>query len=128
MTYIINPIWFYLIGVASNVGITLMIISSILLVSAGILFVAALADSYGDLDDLADALKYCKFKTFIIVGAILLVLSLAIPDKETSYTMLAASAFTQENIEYAVDTGKDIVDYVLEITEESMNLTKEGEE
>lgn len=128
MTYIIHPIWFYLIGVASNVGITLMIISSILLIVAAIMFINALMESCGDLEDFSDMLKFCRFKTFLILGTVFLILSLAIPDKETSYTMLAASALTQENIEYAVDTGKDIVDYVLEITEESMNLTEEGEE
>lgn len=123
MTYIIHPIWFYLIGVAGSLQCTFFVTGIIGLIIAFLMLLVAGLETGGDLEDMQDFLKKFKLKFFLIIGIIFTIVGNFIPSQQTCYTMLVASAFTYENVDYAVETGKDIVDYILETTEEVMDLS-----
>ena len=125
MTYIINPIWFYLIGVASNLSCTFIVISGIIFIAAFVLLLISAMEYGGNIQEIMKVMKNFKVKGFIIIAVISLILGNIIPSRETCYQMLVASAFTYENVNYAIETGKDIVDYILETAEEVMDLTAE---
>jgi hypothetical protein len=80
-------------------------------------------ESGGDIEDIMAVVKKFKIKGFIVIAIISLVLGNLLPSRETCYQMLTASAFTYENVDYAIETGKDIVDYILETAEDVMDLT-----
>lgn len=128
MTYIINPIWFYLIGVAANLSCTFIVISGIIFIAAFIILLISAMEYGSDIQNIMEVMKKFKIKSFIIIAIISLILGNMLPSRETCYQMLAASAFTYENVNYAIETGKDIVDYILETAEEVMDLTAEGVE
>ena len=68
-----------------------------------------------------------KFKKLFITGAIISILfcltGTLIPSKETCYSMAIASVATTENLDYAAEAGKNIVDY---ITEKAIELIEAG--
>lgn len=128
MTYIINPIWFYLIGVAANLSCTFIVISAIIFIAVFVILLVSAMEYGGDIEDIMEVMKKFKVKGFIIIAIISLILGNVLPSRETCYQMLAASAFTYENVDYAIETGKDIVDYILETAEEVMDLTAEEAE
>ena len=105
---IINPWLFYLIGVAENVGIFTTFIGVLLIIISIVIAIITYVEN-----DLKH--KNIKFLTkTTIIGFIFILISMLIPPKDVSYQMLAASLVTKENIEYATETGKDIVDYIIE--------------
>ena len=115
--YIINPWWFYLIGVANAIqgfffAFGILGIASIIVV--GIVMVT---------DDTIN-----NFKKFFITSAIISIvfclIGTLIPSKETCYSMAIASVATTENLEYAAEAGKNIIDY---ITEKAIELIEAGE-
>lgn len=97
---IINPIWFYLIGMAGTLQVVMTFIV-IFIVASGIMIVLDKGFS-------KESKKLC------VIGSILAVLLCLIPSEETCYQMMAASLITKDNIEYVTETGKDIVDYIIE--------------
>ena len=123
MTYIINPIWFYLIGVASNLSCTFIVISTVIFIIAFVVLLITAMECGGDIEDIMAVVKKFKIKGFIVIAIISLVLGNILPSRETCYQMLTASAFTYENVDYAIETGKDIVDYILETAEDVMDLS-----
>ena len=115
--YMINPLWFYLIGIVENLqgffiaigalGVSIsIIVSVVLLVEGGIL-----------------AIKK-QLLTFFITSLIFCFIGSLIPNKETCYSMAIASVATTENLEYAAEAGKNIIDY---ITEKAIELIEAGE-
>ena len=103
---IINPWLFYLIGIAENVGDFLFTIGLIAIIGGVISSIISFCE---------DKIEHLKtFTKILILGIIFTFISMLIPSKETSYRMLAASLTTKENIEYVTETGKDIVDYIVE--------------
>ena len=60
-----------------------------------------------------------------VVSLILIIVTCLIPSEKTCYQMLTASLCTKENIEYLKETGKDLVDYIIETADA---LTNEEEE
>jgi hypothetical protein len=53
----------------------------------------------------------------IFIGAL-------IPNEKTCYSMAIASVATTENLDYAAEAGKNVIDY---ITEKAIELIKAGE-
>ena len=109
---IINPWLFYLIGVADSLSTFFIALGVTLLLSCIVFIIVVLAScSYSD-----EYEEKCLKKSVkgAITGAIFLFIAILIPPKDVSYQMLAASLVTKENIEYATETGKDIVDYIIE--------------
>lgn len=98
MTPIINPMLFYFIGVGTHIQ-TILIITAALF---GLLFAGwALAE-----------MKI--YKKFLIPCIICAVAAALIPSKETCYTMMAATIITPDNLTTVTDSGKDLVDYVVD--------------
>lgn len=112
---IINPWWFYLISVVSNLGILFVIILAILLVVGFVITVEAKTS------------KDLPYKIYFaaIFTTILLVL---VPEEETCYQMMAASLLTEDNIKYVTESGKDFVDYIVESVDIILEEESEDEE
>lgn len=113
--YIINPWWFYLIGVGESIQAFFMIIGVI-----GIVFIGILTLIY--IIEVDEVPKFCKL-TMIFCSVMVLIGSL-IPNKQTCYSMAIASIATIENLEYAAEAGKNVIDY---ITEKAIELIEAGE-
>ena len=109
--YIINPWLFYLIGIADSLTTFFMFLGVTLLLGC-VIFVIILAPA----SSVNEYEKKCLKNSVkgAIVGAIFLFISILIPPKDVSYQMLAASLVTKDNIEYATEAGKDIIDYIIE--------------
>ena len=110
MTYFIHPAWFYLINLVSNLkglGIILIIISAI------ILFLFLFSYIEGSESEQEKIKKKFK-KRFLLPLTIGIIVMFFIPDKETCIEMTVASIVTKENVNYTVETVKDITDYVVE--------------
>lgn len=113
MNPIINPLWFYLMGVGTSaiyffgtVGGLLIILGIIALVSGGM--------EYTDYNK-EKGLKILKWaKKYTIIGILICLLAIFIPTKETCYQMIAATVATPNNIEIVGETATDIVDYIIE--------------
>ncbi len=116
MHYIINPWLFYLFDLVDKFQ-TLLIV---FLVFAGAF--TAFTIGFGVLDEEFNHPLFIMGKKLIIpliISAFLLVL---LPSKDTLMEMTVASYVTQENIDKAAATSKDIVDY---ITEKVVEMKKE---
>lgn len=107
MEPIINPLFFYLIHLADNLRAT-----------AGILIFTGLAIIFATtLWGMMDGFTKCThtlIKTFIIVVCVSIVTVIFIPSQETCYQMFVASLATPDNLNWVVDTGKSIADYIVE--------------
>ena len=114
--YIINPWWFYLIGVAEGVQAFFLTIGTIGIIITGII---ALVFSI-EADD--GVPKFCK--PIAILCAFMIFIGSLIPNEKTCYSMAIASVATTENLEYAAEAGKNVIDY---ITEKAIELIEAGE-
>ena len=101
MEPIISPWWFYLIGITGYVGWALKI---------GALFLGFIAAIVGLDCNEESTKKICL--VMAISAVIMLFVSVFIPDKQTAYTMLAASVITPDNIQ-AVQGN--IVDFITNV-------------
>lgn len=97
---IINPIWFYLVGMAATLKMVIAIIIALVIVIAIV--------------DTLDKGFTKEVKRLYIIGSILTILFCFIPSEKTCYQMMVASLVTKDNIEYVTESGKDIVDYIIE--------------
>ena len=102
MEPIINPLFFYLIHLADNLRTT-----------AGILIFTGLAIIICMMDGFTKC-THTLIKTFIIVVCVSIVIVIFIPSQETCYQMFVASLATPDNLNWVVDTGKSIADYIVE--------------
>ena len=115
--YLINPWWFYLIGIAGAIQSFFLAIGIIGLSAMVVLGIITAFDE-GEF--------YFKkwFITGFIISFIFCLIGSLIPNQKTCYAMAIASVATTENLDYAVETGKNIVDY---ITEKAIELIEAGE-
>lgn len=108
MEPIINPLFFYLIHLADNLRTT----AGILLIFAGLAIIFA-TTLWGMMDGFTKC-TYTLIKVFIIVVCISIVIAIFVPSQETCYQMFVASLATPDNLNWVVDTGKSIADYIVE--------------
>lgn len=114
MEPIINPLFFYLIHLADN----LRTIAGILLIFVGIAIIFA-TPLWGTMDARC---THTLIKTFIIIVCISIAIAIFIPSQETCYQMFVASLTTPDNLNWAVDTGKSIADYIVESAAEIVGV------
>ncbi len=113
MTYYINPIWFYLIGVCEKVFALSSFIACIFGAGTIIISIGIISNKIDGDDKMVNLLtKYVK--PFTIIAVVFMILACAIPSKETCEEMMIASVVTHENVEQAKDDVKSIVDYVFD--------------
>lgn len=119
MTYYINPIWFYLMNVCDSLGTLLGVIGGILVLCSVVLIImGAFAWACSNEEDEENEEDFNSLKKHIklslITAVVFLLLSCAIPSKETCEEMMIASVVTHENVQQAKDDVKSIVDYVFD--------------
>lgn len=125
MKPIINPLWFYLIGISESLtsaGLVFGVLGIIATIIMIICFVIE-QDMRNSNEKLVVFYKKNSKRCFII-GLIGIFIATFIPSEKTCYQMMAASIVTPDNIETVVDTTKDGVEWLIDtITEASEKLS-----
>lgn len=103
--YIIDPVWFYWVNVATGIKIVAIVSAYVSLIACIPLAITV----YGEEDD-----DYLKLLRVTMVVAVLSILgAIFVPTKETLIEMQIAKYATWENAEWTVDAVKDAVDYIV---------------
>lgn len=120
---IINPWIFYVINVLVSLEDFLFIMAFVAILAIATSYLLAMSEKQ-EIEDAKDRGKekdtemYNKFiswfKKSVIAFVICSAIVIAIPAKETMYTMLVSSYVTTDNIETATEVIKDSVDYIFE--------------
>lgn len=119
MTYIINPIIFYVMDMVAEIKGLLIVIGAvtgfIALTFAVYSFLAdeKLYSSETEYDETKKRLKKLT-KRFLTICIIFMSIQAILPSEETSAKMIVSSVVTEENIDTATTTLKDTIDYVIE--------------
>lgn len=122
MNYIINPSWFYWLGVVESMR-HFMIAAFIISIAAIILAIIIvpvdmrMIHEFPDMSD--DERKTVQFFTKALkIAIVVLIISglilMFVPSKETLIEMMIAKQATYENATWTVDTLKSAVDYVIQ--------------
>ena len=122
MNYIINPSWFYWLGVVESMRYFMIaaFIISIAAIIVAIIIVPVDMRMIRDFPDMSDdERKSVQFFTKVLKAAIwALVISglilLCVPSKETIIGMMIAKQATYENATWTLDALKSAVDYVIQ--------------
>ena len=122
MNYIINPSWFYWLGVVESMRYFMIaaFIISIAAIIVAIVIVPVDMRMIRDFPDMSnDERKSVQFFTKVLKAAIwALVISglilLFVPSKETIIGMMIAKQATYENATWTLDALKSAVDYVIQ--------------
>ena len=107
---IINPIWFYLIDLSDKLYNLFIVLACVSAAVVSIILSVEMKQYYG------------LSKKLIIVCIVMIILSVLLPDKETGYQMLVASQVTTDNVNNAIETIKNCVDYIVEAMNKWLNL------
>lgn len=122
MNYIINPSWFYWLGVVNSMrGFMLAaFIVAIIIVGAALILIPWYTDMIREFPTMcADERKAVRFFTkalkvgigVCVIAGLFLVF---VPSKETLIEMMIAKQATYENTTWTVDALKSAVDYVVQ--------------
>ena len=122
MNYIINPSWFYWLGVVESMRhfmVAVFIVSIVVVVASAIIIPMniSMIHEFPDFSD--DERKTVQFftkalKIAIGVLAISGLVLVFVPSKETLIEMMIAKQATYENATWTLDTLKSAVDYVIQ--------------
>lgn len=116
---IINPLWFYLINVSSNLQIVCGVIACLALV---VILISILM--YPILEDMCAEFKGLRTK-LVIIGIVCAFIGILTPSKETCYQMMVASLVTKENIKISAEAGKEAVDYIVDSIDKLLDEQEE---
>ena len=111
---IINPWLFYLINIAGSAKIIIGTLGGFLAFLSLIIFIVFSIENTKN--EKQENLYKFSIKGFII-GLIMTIFIVFIPSEKACYQMLTASLVTKDNIEYVTETGKDLIDYIIESAE-----------
>lgn len=122
MNYIINPSWFYWLGVVESMrGFMLAaFIVSIVVIGAALIIIPVDVKMIQDYPNMCDfEKKTVRFftKALKVAIGVLVITGLAlvfVPSKETLIEMMIAKQATYENATWTVDALKSAVDYVVQ--------------
>lgn len=122
MNYIINPSWFYWLGVVESMRhfMVAALIISIALIVVSLIIIPVNINMIREFPDMSDdERKTAQFFTKALKIAIgVLVISglilMFVPSKETLIEMMIAKQATYENATWTIDTLKSAVDYVIQ--------------
>lgn len=122
MNYIINPSWFYWLGVVNSMRgfILVAFIVAVTIIGVALIVIPVnvkLIQDYPSISD--DERKAVRFFTkalkvsigVCVVGGLFLIF---VPSKETLIEMMVAKQATYENATWTVDALKSAVDYVVQ--------------
>lgn len=127
MKPIINPIWFYLLGIAENVGTVFLVFGILFAIAGAIIYFIHIVAAF-DNEEIPKGVG--KFKSFLWFGAVMLLIYGIIPTQKTGYAIMAATVVTPNNIEAVGETTTDIIDYIVESVDKLIedNTVDEGEQ
>ena len=122
MNYIINPSWFYWLGVVNSMRCFMLAAFIVAIIVIGVALIVIpvnvkLIQDYPSVSD--DERKTVRFFTkalkvaigVCVVGGLFLIF---VPSKETLIEMMVAKQATYENATWTVDALKNAVDYVIQ--------------
>ena len=122
MNYIINPSWFYWLGVVESMRhfmVAAFIVSIVVVVASAIIIPVGMhmIREFPDMSD--DERKIVQFftKALKIASGVLAISGLVlvfVPSKETLIEMMIAKQATYENATWTLDALKSAVDYVIQ--------------
>lgn len=118
MTYYINPIWFYLINLASGTKVFLLVVGCLTMTLAIFTAIIYYIDAGFDITDMNDDEKMwmkkwiMRFTKIFIAGIITLFIGVLVPSKETCVEMMIASQVTHENVSATKEEIYEIIDYM----------------
>lgn len=122
MNYIINPSWFYWLGVVESMRYFMVaaFIISIAAIIVAIIIVPGdmrMIREFPDMSD--DERKSVQFFTKVLKAAIWVLVTsglilMFVPSKETLIEMMIAKQATYENATWTLDTLKSAVDYIIQ--------------
>lgn len=125
MDYIINPWWFYLIGVVNSLGFVVKIICVLLGLPWICSFAVYVLNAFDpDEETSPDGKEAFKMTTIIFIP--ILLLAIFVPSKDTMNKMLIADTLTKQNIEAGADFTQDQIAKVIDkITEAAKEAKKD---
>ena len=113
MTYYINPIWFYLVGVSTGLKIFLYLAGGFLTIVFGIVLASCIFEDWDITNMDEDEIKSSKIlRKLIMTGIILIFIGILVPSKGTCIEMMIASQVTHENVTATKEEIYEIIDYV----------------
>ena len=134
---IVNPVLIYLAGIVEDLDMWLFMLSLLALSIALVCFVYYMFkfETYkcfggGTDTDIVvtnendkEKRKACnkEAKRSLTIGIILIILCTLVPNKETIYTIAVFDTLTVENIQSAGETGKEMIDYVVDQIDRIVN-------
>lgn len=113
MKPIINPLWFYLIGISENVACTFWIVGGLLITIGVIIGVVLMCEGWDMKEDSVKKLLKV-FKKTVIIGGLLVTIGNLTPSKDTCYKMMTAALVTPNNITAVGEAATDVVDYIVD--------------
>ena len=118
MTFIIHPLFFYLLQIVSTIKIIIIVIIVLLalaLIFFLILFSDLISDPYRNKEQEKMLLQVkTHIKTLLIPTIICLLIVTFCPDKSTIIQMTIATNATYENLENIKGTTTELVDYIID--------------
>lgn len=127
MAPIINPLWFYLIGISENVACTFWIVGGLLLTASIILGTVLLYEGWGMAEDSVKKMLHI-FKKTVVIGGLLITLGNLIPSTDTCYKMMTAALVTPNNITAVGEAATDVVDYIIDSVDQLLEQDEAIEE
>lgn len=98
MTYVINPLWFYIADLVDSLVVATFVISICVLIVIIMISVDLAEELHNYTSDQIQSMMKCR-RILAVVGIVLMLFTVALPSKDTIYKMMIAKAVTYENIE-----------------------------
>ena len=127
MKPIINPLWFYLIGISENVAYTFWIVGGILLAIGIVIGIVLMIEAWDMKEDVVKILLKIVKKS-VIIGGILVTIGNLTPSKDTCYKMMTAALVTPNNITAVGEAATDVVDYIVDSVDQLLEKDEAAEE
>ena len=127
MKPIINPLWFYLIGISENVAYTFWIVGGILLAIGIVIGIVLMIEAWDMKEDVVKILLKIVKKS-VIIGGILVTIGNLTPSKDTCYKMMTAALVTPNNITAVGEAATDVVDYIVDSVDQLLEKDEAIEE
>ena len=127
MAPIINPLWFYLIGISENIVFTLWIVGGLLLTAGVIIGIILMCEGWDMPENVVKTLLKL-FKKTVIIGGLLIMIGNLTPSKDTCYKMMTAALVTPNNITAVGEAATDVVDYIVDSVDQLLEKDEAVEE
>ena len=122
MNYIINPSWFYWLGVVHSMRGFMLVAFVVAIIIIGVLLiiiqvnVKSIRDYPSICDDERKAVRFFTKALKVAIGVCVAsgLFLVFVPSKETLIEMMVAKQATYENATWTVDALKNAVDYVVQ--------------